>query len=109
MNAMAIRYGWGRPQPLPTDFIFAATHVERTTIADKKEGVSLPHMGTGYGASSSMGYASPAYFVFTMTRDGDMRITVSKKVYNLLRIGDSIVVQYQRGRWTGALKGKIAR
>ncbi|MEK7461758.1 MAG: hypothetical protein AAB586_01675 [Patescibacteria group bacterium] len=109
MNATAIRYGWDRPQPLPTDFIFTANHVERTTVADKKEGVSLPFMGTGYGASSSMGYASPAHFIFVMTQHGDMRITVSKKVFDLLRTGDSIVVQYHRGRWTGALEGKIAR
>lgn len=109
MNTATIRYGWDRPQPLPTDFIFVATHFARTTIVDKKDGASLPSMGSGYGASPSMGYASPAYFIFVMTRHGDVRITVSKKVFDLLRIGDSIVVQYRRGRWTGALEGRIAR
>jgi len=110
MTAMAIRYGWDRPQPLPGDFVLTTRYVEHVTIADKKEGVSLPRVGGGYGGSASIGYASPAYFIFMMTERGDLRIDVSKKAYDLLKVGDPIVVQYQQGRWTrDALKGKIAR
>lgn len=109
MNATAIRYGWDRPQPLPTDFIFTAAHVERTTVADKKEGVAISFGAGGYYSPPVSIYASPAYFIFVMTRQGDLRIDVSKKVFDLLRVDDPIVVKYYRGRWTGTLKGKIAR
>lgn len=101
MTAAAIHYGWERPQPLPFDFIFTPTHVERVAIAGKKEGVAFP---PPFG-----NYTTPAYFVFVTTKHGDLRISVSKKVFEALSVGDSTVVQYQRGRWTSALKGRIAR
>ena len=103
-----IRYGWERPQPLPGDFIFVKPKTVRTTIADKREGFSVPSMTCGYGSALTGGYASDAYFIFVMTPDGDLRVTVSKEVFDLLEIGDPIIVKYRSGRWTQALEGKIA-
>jgi|CXWL01.1.fsa_nt_gi hypothetical protein len=89
--------------------IFPAVHVERTTVTDKRGSVELPYEGGGYCASASIGHATPVYFIFVMTAHGDLRITVSRDVFNLLEVGDPIVVQYQKRRCTDALKGKIAR
>lgn len=113
MTATTIRYGWDRPVPLPGDFIFTTAYVERAVIADKREGFAIYYpVGGGYTANiaaASPSSNAPAYFIFVMTDRGDLRITVSKKVYDCLEIGDNIVVEYQKGRWTGALKGNIAR
>lgn len=93
-----------RPTPWPLEFLFTKTHVEKQTIISKEEGFSLPmHHNGGHG------YGIPAYFIFVTTPFGDMRIEVSEKVYNLLKIDEKIVVSYKRGRWSGALEGKIAR
>ena len=91
---------------LPFDFIGTPVFVERLSISEKCEGLSIPQIAP---FSSSMGYSMPAYFVFVKTRFGDLRITVSKEAFDLLEPGDPLVVSYRRGRWTGALEGKIAR
>lgn len=56
-----------------------------------------------------MGYCPPVYFVYLKSHFGELRIEVSHTVYELLKIGDSLIVTYRRARWTGALKGEIAR
>ena len=104
-SAVTITPWYQRPEPLPFDFIGTASFVQKLEIIEKKEGVSLP---APVPFNNSIGYSSPAYFIFVMTPFGDMRLDVSEKVFNLLAIGDRIVVSYCRGRWTGALKGKIA-
>jgi hypothetical protein len=38
-----------------------------------------------------------------------LRLEVSKKVFDLIEVGDPLIVCYRKGRWTGALKGTIAR
>jgi hypothetical protein len=95
-----------RPIPLPFDFIGTAHFVEKLTIIEKREGVSLP-AGTPF--NSGIGYAPPAYFIFVMTRFGDMRMDVSEKVFQLLDVGEKVVVDYRKGRWTGALECKFAK
>ena|SRR5581483_2973548 len=109
MTTGSIRYGWDRPVPLPLDFAFSPTFTERTTVADKKEGLT-DHTAIGvYGGGIGTVITSPAYFVFVWTSRGDLRISVSKAVFDQIRTGDSVVVQYQQGRWTNSLKGCIAR
>jgi hypothetical protein len=98
-----------RPTPWPFDFIGTAHHVEKLVIFEKQEGVKMPAISAGYGGCASIGYAVPAYFIFMMTPFGDLRIEVSQKVFNVLEVDDQIVVSYRRGRWSGALKGKVAR
>lgn len=91
---------------MPFDFVGTERFVEKLSVIHKEEGVSLPAQAP---FTNSIGYASPAYFIFVMTPFGDMRMTVSKKVFDLIETGDKIVVSYRKGRWTGALKGEIAR
>ena len=96
-----------RPMPLPLDFIGTTKFVERLQVFRKEQGCNIPSLpGPPFGSS---GYTTPAYFIFVMTRFGDMRLDISEKVFNLLKIDDWIVVEYRYGRWTGALKGAIAR
>lgn len=94
-----------RPMPLPTDFIFTRTFIEKLRIIKMEEGIAI----VGINPLSHVEYTTAAYFIFLMTQFGDMRIEVSKIVFDLLTTDDSVVVSYQRGRWTGALKGRIAR
>jgi hypothetical protein len=99
-----------RPVPMPFDFVGTRKYFERSKVIARREGVALIVVpgGPGHGGVSRS-TAQPVFFIFVMTQFGDMRLDVSKKVFDLLRRGDDIVIQYQRGRWTGALKGKIAR
>lgn len=106
MTTTAIREWHERPTPFPTEFLWTKTLVERTTVLKKQEGVYVSESAAfGHYRSST----TPAYFIFVMTEHGDMRIDVSKKVFDLLREGDPLIVSYRRGYWSGALKGKIAR
>lgn len=95
-----------RPEPMPFDFVGTPRFVEKLAIIKKDEGISLPGSAQ---FSNGIGYGKPAYFIFFLTPFGDMRMTVSKEVFDLLEVGDKIVVNYRKGRWTGALKGVIAR
>jgi hypothetical protein len=95
-----------RPTSVPTDFIGTETFVEKVNIIDKKTGIAMPLQVPFAGLNQ---YGFTIYFIFVMTPFGDMRIEVSKKVFDLLRVGKPIIVSYRRGRWTGSLKGSIAR
>lgn len=106
MTTATIRKWYERPIPIPTDFIGTEVFTERIKILRKEEGVSLPIVS---GFVPSAGYTHPAYFIFVMTKAGDLRIEVTKTVFELLRKNDPIVVSYRTGRWTGAIEGKIAR
>jgi hypothetical protein len=97
-----------RPDPLPFDFIGTKKFVEKLKVIEKTEGVSLPCTPM-MGGGASIGYALPAYFIFVMTPFGDMRLDVSKAFFDLIEVGDPLIVSYRHGRWTGALKGKITR
>lgn len=110
MTTAVIRKSFERPDPFPLlDLIWTPTFTERATVLEKVEGVSVPFTGA-FGGGGATYYCLPAYFIFVMTERGDMRMDISKKVYDLLQVGDPIVVSYRQGRWTkGALKGKIAR
>ena len=108
LTTPVIRKWYERPEPLPTDFIWTKTFLERTSILKKEEGVAVSVI-TPFGGGGGPYATRPAYFIFVMTQHGDMRIIVSERVFDLLRDGDPIVVSYRRGRWSGALKGKIAR
>lgn len=77
-------------QSIPTDFIGTAKYLERVEILQK-----------GILASSS------ANFICVMTQRGPLQISLSKQMSEIVRVGDSIIVQYQKGRWTGAMKGHI--
>lgn len=48
-------------------------------------------------------------YIDVTTPDGTLRIYVSEQVHDLIEIGGPLVVAYRRGRWSGALKGEIAR
>lgn len=102
MTTAAITPQYERPVPMPFDFIGTKRFTEKLDVIDTVEGVCI-------SVSPSSGYTTPAYFVFVATPFGDMRLDVSKKVFDLTERGDKLIVRYQRGRWTGALKGKIAR
>lgn len=106
----AIRRGFARPEPFPIlDLIWTPMHTERTTIHEKVEGFSLPFTGGIYGGART-GYSKPAYFIFVLTKRGELRLNVSKEVFDLVRVDDPIIVNYRQGRWTkGVLEGKIAR
>ncbi len=95
------------PQPIPTDFIGTPKYFERTEVRDKQEGWLVWEVAGPYGGGG--GGASPGYFIFVVTERGQLRLTVPKEVFDLLEVHDQVVVCYRKGRWTGALKGKIAR
>lgn len=78
------------PQSVPTDFIGTTTYLERVEILEK-----------GILAASSK------VFITVMTQHGPLRAILSEELSKLVRVGDSIIIQYQKGRWTGALKGHI--
>lgn len=106
MTNVVIKPWFERPTPIPTDFIGTQKFFAKTVVLEKKEGVNLPYMAPGV---QSPGYSSPAYFIFLRPNDKDLRVTVSKQVFDLLEIGNEIVVFYRVGRWTGAVEGKIAQ
>lgn len=95
-----------RPSPMPFDFVGMTRFVEKLAIIKKEEGILLPEPAP---FTNSIGYGSPAYFIFFMTPFGDMRMNCSEKMFSLLEVGDNVVVSYRKGRWTGALKGQFAR
>lgn len=110
MTTTAIRKTFDRPEPFPLlDFIWTPRFVERTSVVEKELGFYIDLIGGGIGVTSRC-ITKPAFFIFVMTERGDMRMEVSKKVFDLLQVGDPIIVSYRQGRWTkGALQGKIAR
>jgi hypothetical protein len=104
IGEIRFRHNGNQPQPFLTDFILMPEYIQRTKITGKKEGVSIGVYGmTGYIVEM------PVHFIFVMTQHGNLRIKVPKKVFKLLHTDDPIVVCYRKGRWTGALEGKIAR
>jgi hypothetical protein len=105
MTTIAITPWYSRPRAILTDFIFTKRYVEKLAIIGKIDGVAMP---AEVPFNNSIGYGIAAHFVFVMTRFGDLRIEVSKEVFDLLTIGESVIVSYRRGRWTKALEGKIA-
>ena len=93
-----------RPIPYPFgEFIGTPWFWERVIVELKKVGVSIP-----IGASLSAP-CPPAYFLFVETKYGILRLVVPAELYAQIQAGDSLVVKYQRARWTpGAVRGKIA-
>ncbi|MDO8742083.1 MAG: hypothetical protein Q7J45_00900 [bacterium] len=91
MTATVLERDNDLPQSILTDFIGTTKHLERVDVVERTIAIS----------------SSLCYYLFVQTQRGRLRITLSKEIFEILREGDSIIVQYQKGRWTGALKGNI--
>ncbi len=90
----------------PFDFTFAKTHQERALLVNKI--VATVQMAA-LTFENAKAWSEERPLLFLETTFGDLQIKVSKKAYDLWKVGDHIVVEFQRGRWTGNLKGKICR
>lgn len=108
MSQPAITPWYDRPTALPLEFLFSKTYVEKLEIIHKEEGLSTL-MNSGPNANIGSGYPMPVSFIFLITPFGDLRLEVSSSLYEVLQVGDKIVINYTHGRWSGALEGKIAR
>lgn len=86
------------PSPLLTDFVGRKKYLERLIVTSKRGGMSW----------GGMGAPAASYYVLVETPFGELFLGVSKRFFNLVEVGDPLVVEYRRGRWTKTLKGKIA-
>lgn len=90
----------------PFDFTFTKTYRERAPLTNK---VMATLQMAALGFDNAKAWSEEVPLLFLETTLGELEIEVSKKAYGLWKVGDHIVVEFQRGRWTGNLKGKICR
>ena len=86
------------------DHIGQATRVDRGKVVKKDVGYYIPSPQP-FGMNGCS-ICQRAYFLFVETERGTCRVDVPAHIYENTRDGDSIVLSYQVGRYTGALKGK---
>lgn len=90
----------------PFDFTLTKTYQERARLT-KKIVATLQMVAMTFENSKAWSEERPLLFLETTL--GELEMEVSQKTYDLWQVDDHIVVEFQRGRWTGNLKGKICR
>lgn len=96
-------------QLLPFDFIGTSWHTKKALVQGRDTGLRIYWGGGGWVPSMRFPAGETFYLMFVATPHGNLRLEVSKPVFDLIRAGDSIIVCYQQGRWTGELRGGIAQ
>jgi len=100
---------WKLPSvPIPFNFLGTPKHSDLVAIRRKeiKESFAFNTVSITSGYSSTVG--RNLYYVHVEIEGREVRIRVSQKIYPDLEEGGLVLVRYQRGRWNGALKVKIA-
>jgi len=91
--------------PYLFDFLFTPYFLDRMTI-ETVEVREVPQTITGRGFVRI--FKVKVCVVKGVTKDGPLELRLRESYFHLLQVGTSLKVRYQKGRFSGLLRGGIA-